>query len=57
MLVLSRHRQEWITIELPDGSNIRLMVVEIYGDKVRLGFEAASEVKIWREELIGKEDR
>ena len=55
MLVLSRHRREWITLDLPDGSCIRVMVVEIYGDKVRLGFEAAAEIKIWREELIGKD--
>jgi len=48
MLVLSRKRNESIVI---DGS-IVVTVVEIRGDKVRLGIEAPREVSIHREEIF-----
>lgn len=47
MLVLSRKKNEWITI----GDNVRLVVVEIRGDKVRLGFDAPDGVSIHRQEV------
>jgi carbon storage regulator len=50
-LVLSRRTDESIVI---DGK-IKIMVVEIRGNKIRLGIEAPKEVKVWREELIGSE--
>lgn len=48
MLVLSRKRNESIVI---DGS-IVITVVEIRGDKVRLGIEAPREVPIHRQEVF-----
>lgn len=48
MLVLSRKRNESIVI---DGS-IVITVVEIRGDKVRLGIEAPREVSIHRQEIF-----
>jgi carbon storage regulator len=48
MLVLSRHQFESIVI---DGQ-IKITVVEIKGDKIRLGIEAPRDMPIWREELI-----
>ena len=48
MLVLSRKRNESIVI---DGS-IVITVVEIRGDKVRLGIEAPREVPIHRQEIF-----
>lgn len=48
MLVLSRKRNESIII---DGS-IVITVVEIRGDKVRLGIEAPREVSIHRQEVF-----
>ena len=48
MLVLSRKRNESIII---DGS-IVITVVEIRGDKVRLGIEAPREVPIHRQEIF-----
>lgn len=48
MLCLSRKRDERILI---DGGRIVLTVVEIRGDKVRLGIEAAKDVAIHREEV------
>ena len=47
MLVLSRKKDEKIII----GDSITLMVVEIRGDKVRLGIEAPKEVSVHREEV------
>ena len=47
MLVLSRHRNESIMI----GDLVKLTVVEIRGDKVRIGFDAPSEVAIHRQEV------
>ena len=56
MLVLSRKRNETIII----GDDIRIVVVEIRGDKVRLGIEAPPEVTVHRKEiyeLIKKRER
>jgi carbon storage regulator len=47
MLVLSRKKDEKIMI----GDNITIMVVEIRGDKVRLGIEAPKEVTVHRQEV------
>lgn len=48
MLVLSRKKNESIVI---DG-NIVVTVVEVRGDKVRLGIEAPREVPIHRSEVF-----
>lgn len=47
MLVLSRKKNEKIVI---DG-NIVITVVEVRGDKVRLGIEAPKDVPIHRSEI------
>jgi carbon storage regulator len=47
MLVLSRHKNEKIII----NKNITITVVEIRGDKVRLGIEAPKDVPVDREEV------
>ena len=47
MLVLSRKRNETIII---DG-DIRIVVVDIRGNQVRLGIEAPDSVRIVRQEL------
>jgi carbon storage regulator len=47
MLVLSRKRGEWIRI----GDDVRLVVVEVCRDKVRLGIEAPANVAVHREEV------
>ena len=47
MLVLSRKKDEKIII----GDNIAIMVVDIQGDKVRLGIEAPREVTVHRQEV------
>jgi carbon storage regulator len=50
MLVLSRKSGQEVVI----GDNIRLTVVAIRGNQVRLGFTAPPEVSIQREELCQK---
>lgn len=47
MLVLSRKKNESIVI----NNNITIVVVEIRGDKVRLGVEAPKEVPVHRREV------
>ena len=47
MLVLSRHRDETIMI----GDEIELTVVDIRGDKVRLGIKAPSRIAVHRKEV------
>ena len=48
MLVLSRKRDERIVI----GDNIVITVVEVRGDKVRLGIVAPKEVPVHRQEVF-----
>lgn len=48
MLVLSRKKDESIVI----NENITIVVVEIRGDKVRLGVEAPKEVPVHRREVF-----
>ena len=47
MLVLSRYRDESIII----GNNVVVTVVDIRGDKVRLGVEAPREIPVHRKEV------
>ena len=47
MLVLSRRKNESIVI----NDDITIVVVEIRGDKVRLGVEAPKEVPVHRNEV------
>jgi carbon storage regulator len=47
MLVLSRKKNESIVID----DDITIVVVEIRGDKVRLGVEAPKEVPVHRREV------
>lgn len=47
MLVLSRQRDESIFI----GDNIVITIVDIRGDKVRLGIQAPTEIPVHRQEV------
>jgi carbon storage regulator len=53
MLVLSRRRSERILI----GSSIRITVVKLDGNQVRLGIEAPSTLPILRAELLDRPRR
>ena len=47
MLVLSRHRDESIQI----GDGVTITIVDIRGDKVRIGVEAPQDMQIHRREV------
>ncbi|MGI5830934.1 MAG: carbon storage regulator CsrA [Thermoguttaceae bacterium] len=47
MLVLSRKKNESIVI----NDNITVVVIEVRGDKVRLGIEAPKDVPVHRKEI------
>jgi carbon storage regulator len=56
MLVLSRQRDESIVI----GDKVVVTIVDIRGDKVRLGIEAPGEIPVHRQEVyeaIQRENR
>lgn len=48
MLVLSRKRNESIVI----GDDVVVRVIEVRGDKVRLGIEAPREISVHRKEVF-----
>jgi len=50
MLVLSRKSNEEIVI----GSNIRVKILEINGNRVRLGISAPNHVPVLREEIFAR---
>lgn len=52
MLVLSRKMNERILI----GDSIRVTVVSVRGNVVRIGIEAPPDVSILREELLDREE-
>lgn len=59
-LVLSRHVDQSINIKIPVGYkgltedvNIDILVVDILsGNKVKLGFKAATKIEIYRNEIL-----
>jgi len=56
MLVLSRQRDQSIMI----GDNVVITVVDVRGDKVKLGIEAPKEIPVHRQEVyeaIQRENR
>lgn len=56
MLVLSRQRDESIII----GDNVVITVVDVRGDKVKLGIDAPKEISVHRREVyeaIQRENR
>ncbi len=48
MLVLSRQRDESIIV----GDNVQITIVDIRGDKVRLGIEAPPDISVHRKEVF-----
>lgn len=50
MLVLTRKRQQGILFDIPGGGQMRMMVIEIRRDKVRLGIDAPREIKVIRDD-------
>ena len=47
MLVLSRYRDEWIMV----GEDVEIKIVDIRGNKVRLGITAPKSIPVHRKEV------
>lgn len=56
MLVLSRKQNESLTLEV-DGRRIVVTVVDISGNRIRLGVEADRDVNVYRSEIAGTAGR
>lgn len=54
MLILTRNRGEEVYI---DGEKIKIVILGIKGQQVRLGFEAPPEIAIHRKEIYEKIER
>lgn len=56
MLVLTRKKREAILISLgkvtADSEKITIRIIEVQGDRVRIGIEASDKYQIAREELL-----
>ena len=52
MLIISRKKNEGLII----NENTEIIIIDIQGDKVRLGIEAPNSVKIIRKELLETEN-
>jgi len=50
MLVLSRRKEESIMI----GDDVCITIVDVRGDKVRLGIEAPKKIAVHRQEIYDK---
>ena len=50
MLVLSRKTDERIIID----ERITITILEVRGDKIRIGIDAPKEIPVMREELLAK---
>lgn len=51
MLVLTRRINERIII----GDDIVVTVLEVHGDQVRIGIDAPREIKVFREEVLQRD--
>ena len=50
MLVLSRNKDEAIMV----GDDVKITIVDVHGDKVRLGIEAPRSIAVHRKEIYDK---
>ena len=54
MLILTRRPGETLIIETPAGKQIKVTVLEVKGNQVRIGTDAPDDIAIVREELLEK---
>jgi carbon storage regulator len=57
MLVLSRKADQGVTIRTPEGREIHVCLVELRGERARIGFTADDDVTIHRDEIQSEIDR
>lgn len=56
MLVLTRQKNQKVLVRVGDAV-LELVIVDVKGDKVKLGFEAPDDFQIKREELVAQENK
>lgn len=56
MLVLSRRSSEKIIIKTPQY-DIAVTIIRVHGQTVKVGVEAHSDVKVFREEVQDRDDK
>lgn len=56
MLVFSRKTNDKVTVEF-NGETLTILVTEVRGDRVRLGFDGPETIEIRRAELADKQPR
>lgn len=52
MLIISRKKNESVIIQ----GNVEVIVLDVQGEKVKIGIEAPNDIKIMRKELLETED-
>lgn len=57
MLILSRWPSEVVVIQVPGYPPIEVVVVDVRGDRVRLGFNADRSITIHRREVLERIQR
>lgn len=50
-LVLTRRVEEAVILIMPDGTKMRIAVVQVKGDRVRIAFDGPTTISIAREEV------
>lgn len=56
MLVLTRQKNQKVLVRVGDVV-LKLVVVDVKGDKIKLGFDGPDDFQIKREELVAQETR
>lgn len=56
MLVLTRQKNQKVLVRVGDAV-LELVIVDVKGDKVKLGFAGPDDFQIKREELVAQENR
>lgn len=56
MLVLTRLKNQKVLVRVGDAV-LELVIVDVKGDKVKLGFQGPDDFQIKREELVAQENR
>jgi carbon storage regulator CsrA len=52
MLILTRRPNEAFIIELPTGETIKVAVLSVKPDLVRIGTDAPDDIKVVKEEMV-----
>lgn len=54
MLIVSRQRDQKVIVETSPGVTVSVQIIDIRGDKVRVGIEAPKSMRVDREEVYAR---